>query len=189
MPAILETDRVVLRQFVESDAPLLLALDSDPEVMRFVGPYGLANETAYRERIRTYFQPYYAKGRDFGFWVGEEKATGQFIGWFHLRPAFDYRFAREAGFIAGEFDVGYRLVRAMWNNGYATEVTRSLVQRGFTRPGVAAIVACVLVPNVASARVLEKSGLRKVSEFLLPGFDVPAAKYAISKAEWLSGAT
>src|SRR5436305_626154 len=91
----------------------------------------LPDEAAYREPIRTYFQPYYAKGPDFGFWVAEEKATRQFIGWFHLRPAFDYRFAREAGFIVGDFDVGYRLVRAAWNKGYATELTRALVRRGF----------------------------------------------------------
>jgi RimJ/RimL family protein N-acetyltransferase len=187
MAADFETDRVVLRQFVESDAPLLLALDSDPVVMRYVGPYGLPNEAPYRERIRTYFQPYYSKGPDFGFWVAEEKKSGQFIGWFHLRPAIDYRFAREAGFLAGEFDVGYRLVRTAWNKGFATEVTRALVNRGFARPAVEAIVACVLVPNVASVRVLEKSGLRKVNEFLLPGFDVPAAKYSISRADWLSG--
>src|SRR5262245_12912939 len=91
MPAFLETDRITLRQFTEDDAPLLLALDSDPEVMRYCGPYGLPDEAAYRERIRHYFQPYYAKGPRFGFWAAEEKATGRFIGWFHLRPALDYR--------------------------------------------------------------------------------------------------
>ena len=71
------------------------------------------------------FLPYYAKGPDFGFWVAEERATRQFVGWFHLRPALDYRFAREAGFVEGEFDTGYRLVRAAWGKGYATEVTRA----------------------------------------------------------------
>jgi [ribosomal protein S5]-alanine N-acetyltransferase len=182
MSCILETDRVALREFVEDDAAALFAMDSDPEVMRYVGPYRLPDEAAYRERIRNYFRPYYATVPGFGFWIAEGKAMGDFLGWFHLRPALDYRFAKEAGFGEGDFDVGYRLVRAAWNKGYATEVTRALVQRGFALPTVASIVACVLLPNAASARVLEKCGLRKVCEFPLPGFDVPAAKYAISRS-------
>lgn len=186
MFAILETERIALREFVENDAPLLLALDSDPEVMRYIGPFGLPDEAAYRHRIRSYFQPYYAHGPDFGFWIAKEKATGQFIGWFCLRPALDYRFAMEAGFSLGEFDVGYRLVRSAWNKGFATEVTRALVDRGFTLPQVEGVVACVLASNTPSIRVLEKSGLRRVREFVLPGFDVPAAKYAITRESWFN---
>jgi len=183
MTPVLETDRLVLRRFTEDDAPHLLALDRDPEVMRYVGPYGLPDESAYRDRIRTYFQPYYEVGPQYGFWPAEEKATGAFVGWFHLRPALDYRFAREAGFRAGEYDIGYRLARAVWGRGYATEVARALVRRGFADPAVEAIVACVLVGNAASCRVLEKVGLRRVSEFALPGFEMPAAKYALTRAE------
>ena len=178
---MLETERLLLREFTEADAPLLLALDSDPEVMRYVGRSGLADEVAYRERIRSYFLPYYEKGPNFGFWPANVKATGEFIGWFHLRPALDFRFAAEAGFQAGEFEIGYRLVRSAWGKGFATELTRALVQRGFGHPAVEAIVACALVENLASCRVLEKAGFRRVSEFALPGFDVLSAKYAVGK--------
>src|SRR3954471_7222090 len=165
MTPVLETDRLVLRSFVEDDAPPLFLLDSDPEVMRYVGPqFALPDEAAYRERIRNYFQPYYAKGKDFGFWAAEVKAAGPFIGWVHLRPGPDYRFAREAGFRDGEFDIGFRLVRSAWGNGYATEVTRALLRRAFGHPDVEAVVACALVGNRASCRVLEKCGLRRVGE-------------------------
>jgi RimJ/RimL family protein N-acetyltransferase len=184
MPAFLETERVLLRRFTEDDAAHLLALDSDPEVMRYCGPYGLPDEAAYRERIRKYFQPYYAKGPRFGFWAAEERATGQFIGWYHLRPAFDYRFAREADYRDGDYDIGYRLVLAAWGKGYATEVSRALVRRGFEVPEVRAIVAVVLVGNLASCRVLDKLGLRRVSEVPLPGFEMAAAKYALAKADF-----
>ena len=182
MTTVLETDRVALRQFTEADAASLFMLDSDPEVMRYIGPYSLPDEAAYRERIRTYFQPYYAANS--GHWVlvgRRENDAGKFLGWFHLRPAREYRFAREAGFADGEFDVGYRLVRAAWNRGYATEVTRALVSRGLGLPAVRAVVACVLIENLASVRVLEKSGMQKVNQFSLPGFSIPAAKYAISR--------
>ena len=188
MTPVLETDRLALRQFTDADAPLLFALDSDPEVMRYIGPqYALPDAAAYRDRIHTYFRPYYATGPDFGFWAAEEKATGAFVGWFHLRPALDYRFAREAGYRAGEFDVGYRLVRAAWGKGYATEVTRALVRRGFAHPAVAAVVAVALVGNRASCRVLEKCGLRKVAEVPLPDFDMPGAKYAVTRGEFAPG--
>jgi len=184
MPAFLETERIVLRRFTEDDAALLLDLDGDPEVMRYCGPYGLPDEAAYRERIRNYFQPYYAKGPRFGFWAAEDKATGQFIGWYHLRPALDYRFASEAGYRDGDYDIGYRLVQAAWGKGYATEVSRALVRCGFAEPEVRAIVAVVLVGNLASCRVLEKLGLRRVSEFPLPGFEMAAAKYSIAKVHF-----
>jgi RimJ/RimL family protein N-acetyltransferase len=184
MAPVLKTERLVLRQFTEGDAASLLALDGDPEVMRHVGPYGLPDEAAYRERIRTYFVPYYQTGPRYGFWPAEEKATGAFVGWFHLRPALDYRFAREAGFRAGEYDIGFRLVRAAWGQGYATEVSRALARRGFADPAVGAIVAVALVANRASSRVLEKAGLRPVAEFPLPGFDTPAAKYVLRRSEY-----
>jgi RimJ/RimL family protein N-acetyltransferase len=181
MNPILETERLLLRRFTEKDASRLLMLDSDPEVMRYCGPYALPDEDAYRERIRNYFQPYYKKGPRFGFWPAEEKSTGRFIGWFHLRPAPDYRFAAQAGFRDGEYDIGFRLVRSAWGNGYATEVSRALIRRGFAEPAVTAIVACALVGNLASCRVLEKCGLRRVSEFPLPGFDMAARKYHLAK--------
>lgn len=179
MTPILETERVRLRQFTEADAGRLVFLDSDPEVMRHVGPqFVLPDEGAYRERIRTVFRPYHEIGPDFGFWVAEERATGEFLGWFHLRPALDYRFAREVEFRAGDFDIGYRLVRSAWGQGYATEVARALVRRAFEHPDPRAVVGVALVSNVASCRVLEKCGLTRVGEFALPGFDPPAAKYA-----------
>ena len=113
MSLVLETDRIALRQFTEADAPLLFALDSDPEVMRYVGRFALPNKEAYCERIRNYFRPYYAKSPHFGFWLAELRSTREFIGWFHLRPALDYRFARETGFADGEYDIGFRLSRSL----------------------------------------------------------------------------
>jgi len=184
MKPILETDRLVLRQFTEADAPRLLSLDSDPEVMRYIGPFGLPDEQAYLERIHSYFLPYYQQGPHYGFWVAELKATGEFLGWFHLRDALDYRFVKEAGFLSGEFDIGYRMTRSSWGKGYATKVTRALISRGFARPEVHAIVACVLVANLASCRVLQKAGLKPCADFILPGFDQPAHKYRISREEF-----
>src|SRR6516164_3789788 len=114
MKVFLETERLLLREFTEDDADNLFALDSDPDVMRHIGPYQLASPEAYRQQIRTKLLPYYVKYEGYGSWAVIEKANGAFIGWFHLRPALDYRFAAEAGYQAGDFDLGYRFHKIAW---------------------------------------------------------------------------
>jgi RimJ/RimL family protein N-acetyltransferase len=109
---VLETPRLVLRQFSEADAEDQFALDSDPEVMRYIGPLRLADPDAYRQRFREYHLPYYARYPSYGFWAAVEKARGAFLGWFHLGPALDYRFAAEADYREDDVDLGYQPVRA-----------------------------------------------------------------------------
>src|SRR5262249_31701097 len=157
----LETERLILREFTEDDADLLFALDSDPAVMRYIRPhqaadpkaYRLANPAAYRQHIRTTHFGHHAQGKGHGLWAGIEKASGDFIGWFHLRPALDYKFAAEAGYRAGDLDLGYRLRQAAWGKGYATEAAQALVRRAFAELGAERVVATALAANTASTRV------------------------------------
>lgn len=187
MQVFLETERLILRRFTEDDAAHLFELDSDPEVMRYIGPHALPNVEAYRQRITTRFLPYYARYHHFGFWVVVGKATGAFAGWFHLTPASDYRFHAEAGYDMDDVDIGFRFRRAAWGQGYATEGARVLVRQAFTETDAAAVVATVLAGNVASIRVLEKAGLKLAHEFALPGYDMPAVKYALRRDDFLVG--
>jgi RimJ/RimL family protein N-acetyltransferase len=184
MRVYLETPRLILREFTEDDAAELFALDGDPEVMRYVGPYRLADVDAYREHIRNEFLSYYSPESEYGFRAAVEKAGGAFLGWFVLRPAFHYRFAREAGFRARQLELGYRLRRSAWGKGYATEGARALVHKAFTELEAPCVVAVALVENRASTRVLEKAGLLRAGEFRQPGFDTPAVKYALSREEY-----
>src|SRR5438067_6098001 len=165
MRVAFETDRLLLREFTEDDAGELFALDSDPEVVRSVGPYTLPSVDAYREHIRKRFLPFY-DGRvpPRGFWAAAEKPGGAFAGWFHLRPAADYRHAAECGFRPGDHDLGYRLARRFWGRGLATEGAAALVRSALADPTVTRVVACALAANRASVRVLEKVGLRQVGE-------------------------
>jgi RimJ/RimL family protein N-acetyltransferase len=181
-----ETARLVLRRFTEEDAADLYALDSDPEVMRHVGPPLVDGVAASLRAIRERFLPYYERRPGYGFWVAEEKATGAFLGWFHLRPALDYRFAAEAGYQEGEVDLGYRLRRAAWGRGYATEGSRALVDRAFSEQPPEAVVSCALEVNGASIRVMEKVGLKRVGWFRLPGYDNLLVRYALTRAVWAS---
>jgi len=184
MNIVLETERLILREFIEDDAEHLLALDSDPEVMRYLLIPGPRTRAAYAERIRNTYLPYYAAGAGHGFWAALDKASGAFLGWFCLRPGFDYRYAAQAEFRAGDVELGYRLRKAVWGKGLATEAARALVPKAFANPRTARVVAAALLANVASWRVMEKVGLRRANEFVLPDFGAPAVAYALERECW-----
>lgn len=180
----LETERLRLRGFTdtEADARLLFELDSDPEVMRFIGPFRGPSVEAYRERIRTVWLPYYAPNTTRGFWAIHEKADDQFAGWCFLRPATDYKFATEAGWTrSSDLELGYRLRRASWGRGLATEAAGLIVSRALADPTVTCVVAAALVPNRGSTRVMEKVGMTRVREFPVPDFEEHLVTYALDR--------
>jgi RimJ/RimL family protein N-acetyltransferase len=81
----LETERLLLRQFTETDIDNLFGLDSDPEVMRFVGGTPTARSAIEHDFLPACLR-YYRQGNRYGFWAAIGKTTGDFLGWFHLRP-------------------------------------------------------------------------------------------------------
>ena len=177
---VLETHRLVLRRFTDTDADaaLLFGLDSDPEVMRYVGPYTLPSVEAYREHIRTRFLPLYAHPQR-GVFAAHLKPAGEFVGWFIFRPAPEYRFAAAAGWDRpSDVELGYRLRKAAWGRGLATEGSRALVALGDADPDVTGIVAAAVEANRGSVRVLGKCGLVRYGSFRLPEFADPVLQFA-----------
>jgi RimJ/RimL family protein N-acetyltransferase len=147
----LETERLLLRQFTETDIDNLFGLDSDPEVMRFVGGTPTARSAIEHDFLPACLR-YYRQGNRYGFWAAIGKTTGDFLGWFHLRPRPD------AGL--NDPEIGYRLRRAAWGRGFATEGSRALVRKAFMELGVERVVASAFADNLASRRVMEKTGMR-----------------------------
>ncbi len=172
----MESQRLRFRPFLASDAARLQELDGDPEVMRYVG-HGLGSLEAYQQQIDQVFRPQETARTGLGFWAAEERVSGQFIGWFHLRPAEGFQYADIAGYAPGEVDLGFRLRRAIWGQGYATEGAGYLVEQGFAHRGITRVVACVMVSNQGSIRVLEKLGFHRESEFTLPVFQDRVVRY------------
>jgi RimJ/RimL family protein N-acetyltransferase len=176
----LETPRLVIRQFTPDDAPLLVDLDSDPAVMRYIG-LSTATVDEYRERIATTYAGFYAQHRALGLWAVMERGGGAFLGWICLRPAMTYKFAQEAGFQDGEAELGYRLRQPAWGKGYATEASLAVMARGWEQEPITAVVAAALRDNGASRRVMEKCGLGFVHEFPIAGYDCPAVAYRLPR--------
>src|SRR5690242_4171944 len=108
MPIFLETERLLLRRFTEADVDNLVALDGDPDVMRFL----TGGKPTPREVIQNHILPtllaYYARDDGYGVWAAIAKATGAFLGWFALRPPEDAA--------PGDVALGYRLRKAAWGN-------------------------------------------------------------------------
>jgi RimJ/RimL family protein N-acetyltransferase len=182
MEVFLETPRLLLRRFTADDVDHLVELDSDPDVMRFItGGVPTSREETVNEVLPA-FLGYYDRYEGYGFWAVIEKATGNFLGWFHFRPG------PEAG--PGEVELGYRLRKSAWGQGYGTEGSRALIDKGFAELGVQRVVAEAMAVNTASRRVMEKSGLRLVRTFHQPwpfpieGDEFGDVEYALDKAAW-----
>jgi RimJ/RimL family protein N-acetyltransferase len=176
---VLETDRLRLRPFTQDDVVNLVELDADPEVMRYI----TGGRATPREEIEREELPAFMSGTGgYGFWAAVEKATGEFIGWFHLRP-------RDDG-AADEPELGYRLRRSAWGKGYATEGARALIEKAFTELGGQRVWAETMVVHTASHRVMEKAGLKYVRTFhadwpyKIEGDEEGDVEYSLTRAEW-----
>ena len=180
---VLKTPRLVLRQFTADDVDNLFTLNSDPEVMRYI----TGGRPMPREEIRDQIIPFHLRAYDrldrLGTWVAESAANGEFLGWFHFRPG-------HGSDDITNIELGYRLHRSAWHQGYATEGSRALVSRGFTDLGVGRVFALTMAANTASRHVLEKCGLTLVRTTPYDGADViegaeyGKVEYALAKEEW-----
>jgi RimJ/RimL family protein N-acetyltransferase len=182
MRVFLETERLLLRRFTESDVGNLHDLDGDPEVMRFINGGRPVSRDVIREQTLPRFLRAYERFEEFGVWAAIERSTGEFVGWFEFYPH------KDAG--PEEIELGYRLRRSAWGKGYATEGSRALISKGFTELGVQRVVAETMAVNTASRRVMEKAGLKYVRTFhqewpeRIEGDEYGDVQYALTKADW-----
>lgn len=166
----IQTERLVLRPLRRDDVDLLVALDSDPEVMRFING-GRASTRHEVERIVS---------ESVGHrWVALLRSTDEFVGWFGLRPIGE-----------DDYELGYRLRRVAWGKGLASEGSRALVDAAFADLGARRVRAETMTVNAASRRVMERCGLRYVRTFHLEwddpidGTELGEVEYELLKQDW-----
>lgn len=184
MHSYLDTERLTLRHFTADDADLLIELDSDPAVMRYLTGGEPTPPEHYRERgLRNILAGYEMWAGNFGLFAAHEKDRGAFVGWFHLCP-------EEEGPL-DEVELGYRLRRAAWGNGYATEGSRALLAKGFTELGVRLVWAATMSLNDGSRKVMEKIGMTMTGTLETPpdmqmveGAEHGGVRYEITKKQW-----
>ena len=152
LPA-LETPRLCLRPLAAADLPDLVALDLDPEVMRYVGsPAGVKTpeETEARARARI-LETERGVNEPLGFWRVETRDDAVFLGVAALIRMPDGQ----------DVEVAYRLARAAWGRGIATEAAGALVAHGLRTVGLPRLVAVTYPENRASQGVLDKLGFER----------------------------
>ncbi|MBC6697623.1 GNAT family N-acetyltransferase [Hymenobacter puniceus] len=158
MTTFVETPRLLLRELQATDAPGMFALDSDPEVHRYLGNRPVQTLAQSQETIAFVQRQYQENG--IGRWAVELKETGDFLGWAGLK------LIREP--LNGHVDfyeVGYRLLRRHWGHGYATEAARASVAYGFNVLQLPVLYAIADMQNLASRAVLTKAGFQHTGEF------------------------
>ena len=145
---ILTTSRLHLRRLRSDDLDWLCRLHGDPDVMRYVRePQSRKQTTARLGELLADVE----RDPRFGIWPAETQEAGQVVGWFLLHP-FDG---------GAEFELGYRLFPEFWGQGLATEGAQGVVAHAFETLGLDALMALARLDNVASHRVLEKSGFTR----------------------------
>jgi RimJ/RimL family protein N-acetyltransferase len=149
MQPIFETRRPIVRPRTEADTELCFAMDSDPEVTRFVtGPW--SDQQEHRAFIEARTRGPYPEGM--GYWaVCLRKQPDRFIGWVLLIPI---------DAVGPEVEIGWRMRRVLGAGGYATEAARAVLTHAFKRLGLMEVVADLDPDNVGSRRVAEKIGLK-----------------------------
>jgi ribosomal-protein-alanine N-acetyltransferase len=150
---ILETERLILRDFVPSDWDALNAFLSDPSVTRFMH-FASWDEGRRREWLTSLVQDASTSQRDAYNWAITLRSNGLLIGWLIVGRS---RHARDPGM--GECGCGYALNQHYWGQGYMPEALQAACTYAFTVLGTRLIHAECERENTASARVMQKCGM------------------------------
>lgn len=144
---ILETDRLILREIVETDGEFILDLLNQPSFIKYIGDRNVRSVDGAREFIRTRFMESY-KQFGFGLWAVELKETNETIG--------------ICGFVKRdslpEADIGFALLPQFERKGYAFESAAATLEYGKERLNFNRVLAITSKDNFASGRLLEKLG-------------------------------
>ena len=166
----LETERLVLRMFRESDTDAYAEMVADPEVMRFLGggqPVPRAEAWRNMAMVLGHWQL-----RGYGMWAVEEKESGEMVGrvgcW------------RPEGWPG--LEVGWTLRRRFWGRGYATEAARASVAYAFEALDQTRVISLIAPENVNSIRVAERLGEKPEGEWDI--FGTKVIIYAVGREEF-----
>lgn len=196
----LETARLGLRPFKETDLDFLVALNADPDVARYIG-YGVRRTRTETEAFLANILKGYRED-SLGHLAVLRKATGELIGrcgltWLEAeaeppagQPPRWYWFrgsAPKGMVVANETELGYTFAREHWGNGYATESAKAIRDFAFRELGLSSIVSAIAPQNIASKGVARKLGLEYGGE--VTAFDTRFECHRLTRQSWSHGNT
>jgi RimJ/RimL family protein N-acetyltransferase len=165
---ILETPRLILREFCPEDIDALAAVLSDTETMRFYpAPLDRAGVAEWIERNRRRYQ---ADG--FGLWAMLLKSSGQLVG--------DCGLTRQIVDGIQEVEIGYHVRRDLWGQGLAPEAAQACRDYAFATLETERLISLIRPENQPSRRVAEKNGMTVCKETMWRG--LPHLVYAVQRS-------
>jgi ribosomal-protein-alanine N-acetyltransferase len=168
---IAETDRLILRHLLTTDGEALDHIFGDPQVMLYGD--GVQSPQWVREWLRGYIENHY-EAWGFGIWAVVLKASREVIGYCGL-SRFPHRCEPHAA------EIGYRLARAHWGRGLATEAVLAVRDYALHVLHVPRLIAIIDPHNIASLRVAEKTGFRYERDIMFEGYTHPDGLYVIER--------
>jgi RimJ/RimL family protein N-acetyltransferase len=180
----LETQRLRLVPLADEHLDLEIELDSDPEVMRYIAGRPFSPDEVERAHRRRLAAAEEVPG--LGYWVGF--AEDDFVGWWILQPPN----GPDQPHVAGEADLGYRLLRRHWRQGYASEGAREMIRYGFEAVDLDRIFAQTMAENAASRATMAAVGLSFTRAFTsgepyedqVAGAEHGEVEYELTRSIW-----
>lgn len=164
---ILETPRLVLREFTHGDGAFLLRLLNEPSWLRFIGDRGVRTLEDARRYVDDGPRASQAKN-GFALWCVVPKETGQAVGMCGL-------VRRDA--LPGP-DVGFAFLPESWGKGYAVESAAAVLDHARDVLGMVRVLAITNPDNEPSIRVLERIGMRRDGSIRMPGEALDLLRFA-----------
>jgi len=158
----LETNRLIMRPFEETDAEGLFLLDSNPEVMKYVGGV-VSTEIEQSRQMIEFIQNQY-KENGVGRLAVIEKSSNILIGWSGLKYL-----TKEINGMKNVYELGYRFLPKYWGKGYATETAIAALSYAFNEIKTDIVYAMAVTENAGSNHVLRKLGFEELGTFLDDG--------------------
>ncbi|MGE0179410.1 MAG: GNAT family N-acetyltransferase [Sphingomonas sp.] len=177
---MIETARLILRDWREEDIEPFIQHTNTPAVMRWLG--GVATREEARDRIEHRIMRW-QREQGFTFWVVERKADGEPLGFCGLKLA-----DMDGSPIAGDYEIGWRLREDAWGQGYAKEAASATLDHAFDIIGAPHVVAITFVQNEASWGLMERLGMTRRPDLDYDDERFPALNptmvYRLDRGDW-----
>lgn len=180
----IETPRLKLRNWRETDVESFVRYTNTPAVMRWLG--GVLPDAEAEGRIRDRLM-LWQSSRGFTFWAVERKADGELLGFCGIKLADD-----EGSPAQGMHEIGWRLREDAWGQGYAREAAAASLDYAFATLDAPRVVSLTVIGNEPSWGLMERLGMTRRPDLDYEGpawAETPIIAYLLEREQWATRAS